>query len=307
MAYQHYARFHSLETFPKFPAKGGRRGDERGVTRRLLTAFDNVEDKEVETRPSRGVLIELTYPATAPASASASTPSLYTARLLQSYTHPSAFVASSQGSLQVIPQNASDPHILIGYGRVGAWAEFSADGKLLCDVRFSTEASFGTGHVQSYSVLKAFWQGRPVHPPAVVASPAADEGAWRVSVSWNGATEVRGWKLQTRRTERDGWADAATVEKRGFETETTIEAVPQRGFVRAVALDAEGGELGSASAELRVKDHGAGLRGSLLAAAAALALIALVLGRRKVKRLLSRDKGSGQAYEMLPNEPGKHV
>jgi hypothetical protein len=39
--------------------------------------------------------------------------------------------------MQIIPLNStSNPQILLGYGYVGVWTEFSASGQVLCDNRF---------------------------------------------------------------------------------------------------------------------------------------------------------------------------
>jgi hypothetical protein len=147
--------------------------------------------------------------------------------------------------MQIIPSNdTSDPRVLLGYGYVGAWTEFSTDGQVLCDNRFSAMSSWGKGGVQSYRVLKAPWKGEPSWPPAVAFGEGKQDSS--VFVSWNGATEVKGWKLQQangRACLDDAWQDVSTTQKTGFETELDISGVDMR-FLRVVGLDVDGEMLG---------------------------------------------------------------
>jgi len=245
IAYQHFARFHNLTEFPALladeialhPAK-----DVDGVTKMLVSAFDNGADNGgTGDRPSRGVLIEVTYPTPE----SSSTGTAHTAKLIQEYVHPAQFVSSSQGSMQIIASNdTSDPRVLLGYGYVGVWTEFSADGSVLCDNRFSAMSSWGNGDVQSYRVLKAPWKGEPSWPPAVTFGEGKQQSS--VFVSWNGATEVKGWKLQQASESAcadDDWEDVSTTQKKGFETKLDVGDCELR-FLRVVGLDTDGEVLG---------------------------------------------------------------
>jgi hypothetical protein len=245
IAYQHFARFHNLTEFPVLladelilhPTK-----DVNGVTKMLVSAFDNGADSEkTGHRPSRGVLIELTYPTACLTPAGIA----YTAKLIQEYIHPVQFISSSQGSMQILPSNGtSDPRVLLGYGYIGVWTEFSADGRVLCDNRFSAMSSWGKGDVQSYRVLKAPWKGEPRWPPAVAFGEGKKQAS--VFVSWNGATEVMTWKVQQANKSAcsdDIWEDVFTTLKTGFETQLDTEDCDMR-FLRVVALDANGGYLG---------------------------------------------------------------
>lgn len=247
IAYQHYARFHNLTEFPVLladeitahPTK-----DVDGVTKMLVSAFDNGADHEwTGDRPSRGVLIEVTYPTNS--SPDTSTEGVRTAKLVKEYVHPAQFIASSQGSMQVLPSadGTSDPRILLGFGYVGVWAEYTADGTILCDNRFSTMSSWGKGDVQSYRALKSPWKGEPTWPPAVAFGDGSESS---VFVSWNGATEVRSWVLQQSEKQGDvdeGWEDVSSVAKKGFEMEIGFE-VGDRRFLRVIALDGEGNVIG---------------------------------------------------------------
>ncbi|KAL1301918.1 hypothetical protein AAFC00_006095 [Neodothiora populina] len=250
-AYQHLARSHPLTDFPTLLADQikvhGEDNHKDGITKQLVTFFDNGGDDPDKTdRPSRGALIELTYPTNPGSPDSSSLP--FTARLVKSYIHPDRIFALSQGSMQLIPTtNNSDPKVLLGFGYVGVWTEFSADGEVLCDNRFSTQASWGHGHVQSYQALKAPWLGNPTWSPKVTLDSGANPSLF---VSWNGATEVKSWKVQKSTQVGDmaeeDWTDIATSIKESFETEIRYEA-GDASFLRVVALDKSGNILGTSA------------------------------------------------------------
>ena len=152
--------------------------------------------------------------------------------------------------MQLIPSKSStsDPKVLIGYGHVGVYTEFSADGKVLCDHRLSARKYWSQGPVQNYLAYKSPWVGRPSLPPSVVLG-----GDNSLYVSWNGATEVRKWKVQALRDEK--WTDIGTTEKTTFETEVTFDdAIGDDARLRVIALDGEGHVLGqSAEIDLQSK------------------------------------------------------
>lgn len=249
MAHQHLARFHSLTAFPKLLTKDisdhGTRKNKDGMTKQLLSAFDN----GIQKRPARGVLIELTYP-----SQGVTSNAPYSAKLIKSYEHPLHISSVSQGSMQLVASNVTgsgDPHVLVGFGYTGVWTEYAADGTVLCDSRITTEKAFGKGHVQSYAALKAKWTGQPSYPPSAV--PAQSRSS--VFVSWNGATEVKAWKLQFLHQDnidspdtKGTWTDGTVTEKKGFETEIPFPAdfdKEKTRFLRVVALDKNDQVLGT--------------------------------------------------------------
>lgn len=303
-AYQHLARLHSLTEFPALLAKEieaqGPNKNKDGVTKQLLTTFDNGADGEKSDRPARGALIELTYPTHGGAQGSSLVP--LTARLVQSYSHPDHIIALSQGSMQLIPtSNGSDPKVLLGFGYIGVWTEFSADGKVLCDNRFSTTRSWGQGHVQSYQVLKAPWVGKPSSTPSVARGSGSASNP-SVFVSWNGATEVRSWKLQTSEEHADmddkKWTDIAETERTGFETKIEYHT-DEASFLRVVALDKNGNVLGkSASIDLRWRSQAMNSLWSIARSPLKLSMIALCLFVLfKLNKRLQQFKGRlGRAF-----------
>ncbi|KAE8442498.1 hypothetical protein EG329_003279 [Mollisiaceae sp. DMI_Dod_QoI] len=156
-----------------------------------------------------------------------------TASLIQKFVHPDKILNVSQGSVQVIPESGN---VLVGFGNSPTYIEYSADGKVLCSAHFAPHLIFEIidfGFVKSYRVFKSPWVGRPKTVPDVKVKGK------KVYVSWNGATEVTGWRLETAKVleaKDDEFVTAKELERDGFETTFALDKV--HGYVRIAALDA---------------------------------------------------------------------
>ncbi|KAG9242747.1 ASST-domain-containing protein [Calycina marina] len=153
-----------------------------------------------------------------------------TATLLKSYAHPDKISTVSQGSVQVIPENGN---VLVGFGNSPTYTEFSADGEMLCSAHFGPYLIFEIldfGLVKSYRTFKSAWVGRPKTVPDV----KVENG--KMYVSWNGATEVAWWRLETAETLDDEFLTVQELEREGFETSFELHDVDRH--LRIVALDA---------------------------------------------------------------------
>lgn len=236
-AKQHDARFHELDAFPTIYTP---QEPVEGVTQRLLTLFDNTFGEDI----SRGLLLELTYPAgpvdmrrddASTMTAPNGTDPGFTVRLIQTYDNPRGVRSISQGSMQVI--HGDQPKVVIGYGYDAVWTEFDIDGTVLCDVHYAAQPSWRQGEAQSYRTMKFEWTGMPKTNPKI----AVNESECEVYMSWNGATEVAEWLVQgsnAAEDEQSPWIDIIRVPKEGFET--AAELYTSRRFLRAVALTANG-------------------------------------------------------------------
>lgn len=272
-AWQHDARFVSPQAFPETYALPM---SHPGVTTRLLTLFDNaaVDWNYFYGFPySRGLLVELTYPTpgsngnidinepnpTSPVSSETGysgppavlskqdqakvahvngTNPAYKVRVIREFINPEHVRSSNQGSLQLLPQQPGKDHkILIGYGINAVITEYSSI-TLMCNMHFGAKTSWEKADVESYRAYKFPWIGRPREPPW------ARIYRGRVYVSWNGATQVRMWRLEVSVTrEENDWRDAFKVAKEGFETsmplqESTVRMTAR--YIRVVALDSSG-------------------------------------------------------------------
>jgi hypothetical protein len=187
-----------------------------------ITLFDNHSNNIFHSWSdySKGMLIQLDM-------------EKMTATLIKMYVHPDEILAISQGSIQVIPESGN---VLVGFGNSPTYTEFSADGDVLCSGHFGPHLIFeilDLGIVKSYRAFKSTWVGRPKTLPEVKVEDR------RVYVSWNGATEVAWWRLETAKAPNAKDDELVTIqelERNGFETSFALDGVD--GFVRIVALDA---------------------------------------------------------------------
>lgn len=175
-----------------------------------ISIFDNAAYFGDDTHPARGMKVKVDTNA-------------MTAELMQEYRHPGGYISESQGSMQVLDGG----NVFLGYGSAPAFTEFSPDGRVLCDVSFGAlhwreDGSFSPGAVMSYRAYKADWTGRPSENPKV----KFQDGTFYVS--WNGATEVRTWKLQGRSVAnpqalKSDWRDVGSCDWQGFESSMKVE------------------------------------------------------------------------------------
>lgn len=144
-----------------------------------------------------------------------------TARVVTEYLPPDGRLSSSQGNLQV----RDNGNVVIGWGGLPFYSEYTRDGRLLFDAQVISGAS--------YRAYRLPWEAEPAEPPTLTV----DDGT--AHVSWNGATEVEAWRFLA-------GADAArarevvTSPRTGFET--TVD-VPDAPYLAVQALDAEGNVL----------------------------------------------------------------
>jgi hypothetical protein len=141
------------------------------------------------------------------------------ATVVRSYAHTPPLLSTSQGNAQLL----GNGDVLVGWGSKPVATEFAADGTVLLDLRIVGKK------VDSYRWFRTPWIGHPVDPPVAVARRTGSGAT--VYASWNGATEVRRWRVSG-----DGVV-LATVPKDGFET-----AIRVPGGHAAYAVDALGAD-----------------------------------------------------------------
>ncbi|KIX01845.1 uncharacterized protein Z518_09572 [Rhinocladiella mackenziei CBS 650.93] len=185
-----------------------------------ITIFDN--ENPGPRRPSNGLYIDLDE-------------TKMTAKLRTKYKSPHPELSESQGSLQILDNG----NVIVGYGYLGQYTEFTNDGKPICDVHLGPQTQYGSGNIQSYRVGKFAWVGKPNWPPAIVQ----EEG--HIYMSWMGSTEVSQWMIEEADSvdaTDDEFSYVKKVDKNGFETEITNFG-SQKAFIRAVALDKDNNRL----------------------------------------------------------------
>ncbi len=185
-----------------------------------ITIFDNGVLKV--DKQSRGLVLELDMEE-------------MSATLVREYAHPKVRVAATQGNVQVLPNK----NVFIGWGSEPDFSEFTTDGQLLFNARFSHTPT------ESYRAFRFEWSGHPSEDPAVVAEVGSAEEEVRLYASWNGATEVASWEVlagpapeRLKAVESVGWE--------GFETAMTVGTTER--YIGVRARDGSGRVLGTSKA-----------------------------------------------------------
>jgi hypothetical protein len=170
------------------------------------------------------------------------------AKLVTAYTHANPpLLAASQGNMQTLPSG----NALLGYGGVPAITEFSPGGSVLFDAHQPFDMSF-------YRAFRFPWNGRPLSPPAVLASLNDTAEETIVHASWNGATDVASWRVLAGKSPASLKAQAV-IPALDFESSTTLPV--KSANVAVQALDASGRVLG-VSKTVGVISYAASLRSS---------------------------------------------
>lgn len=210
------------------------RPDANNASSVLVTVFDNARyyTKALRRGPySRGLLLDLDTTA-------------MTARVRRSLVSPERFLVPSQGSVNLLPDSGN---VLVGWGHTPAWTEYDpTTGQVLCNTHLAATKLDTFGLVKNYRTFKSRWVGRPDTVPEAVLS---FEAAMAVYVSWNGATEVVRWVVQSAwgdddKTQDLEFVDAVDAVKSSFETRIDLEGLAIGRFLQVLALDAEGNQIG---------------------------------------------------------------
>jgi len=148
------------------------------------------------------------------------------ASLQREYRHPSPLLATSQGSVQILPNG----NVFVGWGAEPYVSEFSASGELLFD------AQLGQDYL-SYRAFRLPWTGVGPDKPRV----AGRRSGRQVSIwaSWNGDTRTRYWVVLAG-GEKGPLIPATAQPGNGFETALTVHGHARRVAVRALA---DGGQV----------------------------------------------------------------
>ena len=158
-----------------------------------------------------------------------------TATLVDSFADGT--LAGSQGNVQVLPNGDT----FVGWGAVPRVTEFSPTGKIVFDATF-------TKGDDSYRAYRFPWTGMPVTRPAIAVAKAGG-GTATVYASWNGATEVKSWRIVGGFNSENLAPVGAPVARSGFET--TLTAKTDDPYLAVEALGADGDVLGRSAAVTR--------------------------------------------------------
>ncbi len=152
--------------------------------------------------------------------------------LLHRYVHYPPLVAPSQGSAQILPGG----NMFVGWGAQPEFSEYRPNGHQVFTGSFPPGA-------QSYRAYRFPWHARPRTPPSVAVSPRPG-GSVDIYASWNGATDVTGWRVLGGPSP-DAMTALAGHARTGFETEITLQSEPR--YFEVQALGSHGTVLGTSS------------------------------------------------------------
>ena len=150
------------------------------------------------------------------------------ASAFRKYIHTPHLLAHALGSTQLLPNG----NVLVGWGSAPYVTEYTRNGHVVFDAHLPHGG-------ENYRVLRQPWVGRPAQPPDLVYRREA--GHKMVYASWNGATEIASWRLDSGPTQGK-IAEGSKTRRTGFETVIPVPTASKYAFV--AALDRHGKELG---------------------------------------------------------------
>ncbi len=195
--------------------------DARRQSDGTITIFDDEAAPE-NAKESRAIRIKLDQKAK-------------TATLVNSFADGT--LAESQGNTQVLPNGDT----FVGWGSVPRMTEFSPTGQIVFDATF-------TKGDDTYRAYRFTWSGSPITRPAIAVAKSKGDDA-TVYASWNGATEVKAWRVVGGINSENLKPVGGQVAKQGFET--TLDVTTSDPYLAVEALAADGDVLSESAAVAR--------------------------------------------------------
>ncbi|HZU59364.1 MAG TPA: arylsulfotransferase family protein, partial [Solirubrobacteraceae bacterium] len=155
-----------------------------------------------------------------------------TVSLIRRFTHSPPLLAGAAGSTRTLPNG----DVFVGWGELPVFSEYTPTGRQIFN------GTFALG-VTSYRAFRFAWVGRPRTRPSLAVSRS--HGVEKLYASWNGATQVRAWRVLAGPTARALKALGVSVPRRGFETRISVAA--RRRYVAVQALGRNGDVLGTSA------------------------------------------------------------
>jgi hypothetical protein len=154
----------------------------------------------------------------------------HTGSLVAQFTHGKGFDSAFLGSMEPLPSG----NAVVGWGSLPYFSEFNRSGKLLLDAVWPTPDL-------SYRVLKSNWVGMPSNPPN--GAVRRSHGKTYVYASWNGATQVKAWRVLAGSSAQHLSTVVSRAARNGFET--SIPVTGSHRVFEVEALDAHSAALGT--------------------------------------------------------------
>jgi EmrB/QacA subfamily drug resistance transporter len=168
------------------------------------------------TAPSRALVLKLDQGA-------------QTASLAGQYDHGPNFDSEYMGSTEPL----ANGNEFVGWGSAPFFSEYDSSGHMLLDARLP-------GSDITYRATVEPWVGKPLDPP--VGAARRTSGRTTVYASWNGATEVKSWRVLGA-SGAGALTPVAGAQRSGFETAIPVTQAYRTFHVQA--LDAHGRAIGT--------------------------------------------------------------
>src|SRR6202012_6016956 len=126
-------------------------------------------------------------------------------RVAQYYLFGTTVHSEYMGNTQTLPNGER----FVGWGQAPFFSLYSKTGKLLFDAALPPPDMSYRAYVQT-------WVGKPSNPPSGAATTTS--GKTTVYASWNGATQVKSWKVVATGSGAGQNSVVATSKRQGFET-----------------------------------------------------------------------------------------
>ncbi len=170
----------------------------------LLTVFDDGATPQEEPQ-SRALEIHLGN---------------HQATLVHAYTHKPPVVANNEGSVQLLPNHnvfvdwgAGNP--LVPSSSAHFFSEYTPSGRQIFSDGFRRP-------IESYRAYREPWTGHPPWLPAIAVRRSGTHHKYNVYVSWNGATQVRRWRVLAGPSSTGPFKPLRTVAWASFETRIPV-------------------------------------------------------------------------------------
>jgi hypothetical protein len=183
---------------------------------RVFTLFDNEGGPPYIRSQSRAIRVVLDW-------------KHMTAHSITDEKHSPPFAANYEGNLQQLGDGD-----FVGWGQQPFFTQFDSHGHTVLDGHMNSDTA-------SYRVYRFQWNATPWNAPAAVASTS--HGQSTVFMSWNGATNVAGWRVYAGSTPT-ALHYVKSVSKQNFESKATI---PAAGYIQVQAMDAHHDVIRSSS------------------------------------------------------------
>lgn len=138
-------------------------------------------------------------------------PKKRTTTLVRALVHSPRLLSSFEGSVQPLAHG----NTFVGWGALPYFTQFGAKGKQIYDGRFVDENS-------SYRAYRLSWSAQPDSPPALAVSASGD-GSAHLYASWNGATDLTGWRVLAG-PRPDALVPVGSAKRTGFETQIVVHS-----------------------------------------------------------------------------------